>query len=62
MSKEKLLKLVTYQAKIKDKLSEKEIPEKHKNRVQQYKEFLTSELKKVTKTIETITISGDSKK
>lgn len=63
MSHEKLAKHIVYAEKIKSKLSETSVPEKHKNRPVQYRELLERELKKVNRKIDDLKLSGaDSKK
>lgn len=62
MSKEKVLSLTKYANDVKSKLSDKELPPKHKNRGLQYKQFLEKELAQVSSKIENLKVSGDSKK
>lgn len=52
MTKEKIASLTKYQTQLRDKLSDKTIPAKHINRPENYKKFLTNELRLVTLTIE----------
>lgn len=58
MSKEKLQKLNKYAEGLKSKLSDRTLPEKHKNRPEQYKQFLERELSTVNSKIEAMKISG----
>jgi hypothetical protein len=61
--KEKLISLVKYAEEVKSKLSDIEVPLKHKNRPQAYREFLSRELVKVNRTIEELKLKvNDSKK
>jgi hypothetical protein len=63
MNKDLLPKQVKYAESLKSRLSETTIPEKHKNRPVQYREFLERELKKVNRKIEDLKLSGaDAKK
>lgn len=54
MSKESMNKLVKYSNDLKNKLSEKNLPEKHKDHPAQYKIFLERELQGVTNKIESL--------
>lgn len=47
MKDAKLKSLVKYELELKNKLSNSVIPDKHKNRVETYKQFLTKELQAV---------------
>lgn len=62
MSTEKLARYTKYANELKSKLSDKEVPSKHKNRPQQYREFLERELKTVNTKLEAIAYSMPSKK
>lgn len=64
MSKEKIQSLTKYAEHLKAKLSEKTLPEKHKNRPAQYKQFLERELSATTAKIDSLKISSpaESKK
>jgi hypothetical protein len=62
MSKEKLQRLTKYADSLKNRLAEKTLPEKQKNRPIQYKQFLERELSTVTSQIESIKMSGADKK
>ncbi len=54
MTIDKMTKLVTYAAHLKDRLSNTAIPEKHKNREVQFKQFLNRKLEAVNRQIEAI--------
>lgn len=58
MSKEKLQRLNKYADSIKNRLAEKNLPEKQKNRPAQYKQFLERELSTVSAQIEAMKMSG----
>lgn len=62
MSKEKLIKLTKYSDSIKSKLAEKVLPEKQKNRPEQYRQFLERELAMVTSKMDVLKMSVDTKK
>ena len=61
MSKEKLFSLIRYANDLKNKLTDA-IPEKHKNRPQQYKQFLEKELKATNVQVEALRLAGADKK
>lgn len=52
MSKEKLISLSRYSETLKNRLADPVIPEKHKNRANEYRQFLQFELKAVTTKID----------
>lgn len=58
MSKEKIQSLSKYSSELKSKLSDKTVPEKHKNRPVAYKRFLENELAAVTSKIDSLKMTG----
>lgn len=52
ISKEKLISLSKYRDSLKDKLKDPTVPEKHKNRHAQYRQYLTNELAAAEATLE----------
>jgi hypothetical protein len=58
MSKEKIQSLTKYANDLKSKLSEKNIPEKQKNRPAQYKQFLEKELTATTVKIDSLKMTA----
>jgi SMC interacting uncharacterized protein involved in chromosome segregation len=62
MSKEKLERYIKYANELESRVSNKEIPSKHKHRPNQYKEFLDRELKAVKKKLEALAYSVPAKK
>lgn len=58
MSKEKLISLTKYVDSCKNRLEDKMVPEKHKNRESTYRQFLANEIKTATVTIEALKLSG----
>jgi hypothetical protein len=62
MSKEKLQSLTKYANDVKSKLSSALLPEKHKSRPVQYRQFLERELTTVNAKIEFIKASGTADK
>jgi uncharacterized protein YpmS len=57
VSKEKTLSLTKYLSDLKNKLSS-QLPEKHKNRECQYKQFLNNEIKTVSAKLEVLKLAG----
>jgi len=54
MNKEKLISLVKYESDVKLKLASTVLPEKHKNRAKEYRQFLERELSMVSAKIELV--------
>lgn len=62
MSKELLQKHTKYAESLRSRLSDKTLPEKHKNRPVEYKQFLERELQAVTSKIEFLRTGVSDKK
>lgn len=62
MSIHKLPSLVNYANQLQSKLADKEVPDKHKNRPQQYREYLEREFKSVNTKIENLKMMLPAKK
>lgn len=60
MNKDKIVSLSKYLEDIKSKLAS-EVPSKHKNRVSQYKAFLTKEVDLTTKKIDNLKLQTNGK-
>jgi hypothetical protein len=58
MTKEKLASLTKYANETRNKLQDKNLPEKHLNRETQYRQFLKRELDTVTTKIEAAKAAG----
>jgi SMC interacting uncharacterized protein involved in chromosome segregation len=58
MSKEKLVQLNKYADSLKNRISDKAIPEKQKNRMTQYRNFLQNELHMTNSKIESLKMAG----
>ena len=62
MSQDKLQSLQMYAQSLKTKLEDKNVPEKHKGRILEYREFLVRELEKTTRKIEELVLAGPGAK
>lgn len=58
MTKEKLSSLIAYVENMKSKLADKNVPEKHKNGEESYRNFLRNEIRYHTLKIEAAKMAG----